>query len=173
MSTTLRTLWLIRHAKADNPVFGQTDAERPLAPRGLADVQRLSKHLARHNPAPPQWLWVSAATRTRQTAEPLADLWHSQVIYEPSLYLADTLTLLDCLQGTPDDCSSVALIGHNPGVSDLAHLLLGQEDHQTVPPDLPTLGVARLTFQGDWPELGAGRCRLASYLTPKGLRTGR
>jgi phosphohistidine phosphatase len=167
MSTTRRTLWLIRHAKADNPVFGQTDAERPLAPRGRADVQRLAKHLAQHNPAPPQWLWVSPATRTRQTAEPLADLWHSQVIYEPSLYLADSFSLLDCLQGTPDDCSSAALIGHNPGISDLAHVVLKEEDRHAISPNLPTLGLVRLTFRGNWNELMAGGCKIEENLTPQ------
>ena len=167
MSATRRTLWLIRHAKADTPVFGQTDAQRQLAPRGLADVQRLSKRLVQHNSAPPQWLWVSPAARTRQTAEPLANVWQSQVIYEPSLYLADTQTLLDCLQGTPDDCHSAALIGHNPGISDLVHLVLRQEDRYKIGPDMPTLGSVRLTLGGDWHELMPGCCKLEAYLTPK------
>ena len=121
----------------------------------------------RNNPAPPQWLWVSPATRTRQTAEPLADLWHSQVIYEPSLYLADSFTLLNCLQGTPDDCSSAALIGHNPGISDLAHVVLKEEDRHAISPNLPTLGLVRLTFRGNWHELMAGGCKIEENLTPQ------
>ena len=149
MSTTRRTLWLIRHAEADNQVFGPTDAERPLAPRGRADVRRLSKHLAQRNPAPPQCLWVSSATRTRHTAEPLANLRHSQVIYEPSLYLADSFILLDCLESTPDDCSSAALIAHNPGIGDLAHIVLKEEDRHAISPNLPTLSLVRLTYRGN------------------------
>lgn len=167
MPATRRTLWLIRHAKADSPMLGQTDAQRQLAPRGLADVQRLAKHLARHSPAPPQWVWVSPAIRTRQTAEPLADVWQSPMIHEPSLYLADSLTLLDCLQGTPDESYSAALIGHNPGISDLVHVLIQQQDRHEIGPDMPTLGLARLTFRGDWHELIPGCCEVDEYLTPK------
>ena len=167
MSINRRTLWLIRHAKADNPVLGQTDAQRQLAPRGLADVQRLTARLALHSPTPPQWVWVSPAIRTRQTAKPLADLWQSQVICDPSLYLADALTLLDCLHGTPDDCSSAALIGHNPGISDLVHDLVQEENRRDIGSSVPTLGLVRLTFQGDWHELLPERCEVDEYLTPK------
>ena len=168
MPITRRTLWLIRHAKADNPMLGRTDAQRQLAPRGLADVQRLTTHLARHRPAPPQWVWVSPATRTLQTAKPLADLWQIQMISEPSLYLADALTLLDCLKGTPQDCSGAALIGHNPGISDLVHFLVKEENRHDIGSDLPTLGLVRLTFLGDWHELMPGCCGVEEYLTPNG-----
>ena len=168
MPITRRTLWLIRHAKADNPMLGQPDAQRQLAPRGLADVQRLTSHLAQYSPAPPQWIWVSPATRTRQTAELLADLWQSPVISDPSLYLAQALTLLDCLKGTPDDCSGAALIGHNPGISDLMHSLVREENRHDIGADMPTLGLVRLAFKGDWPELRPGCCGVEEYFHPNG-----
>ena len=66
------------------------------------------------------------------------------MISEPSLYLADALTLLDCLKGTPQDCSDAALIGHNP------HQRLGatvkEENRHDIGSDLPTLGLVRPPF---------------------------
>ena len=100
-----RALWLIRHAQAQN-VQGirQTDAQRQLTSQGLANVEQLQAHLQNHSDPPAQWLWVSPATRTQQTAQPLAAVWQAEVISEPTLYLARADTILDCLKGAPDHC---------------------------------------------------------------------
>lgn len=161
-----RTLWLIRHAKARDPVFGQSDDQRPLAPRGLADLANLVSHLAEESTAPAQWLWLSPALRTRQTAEPLGKLWHSESVEDRALYLADPFELLNCLQTTPTDCHRAALVGHNPSISQLAHYLLNASDQAKMDANLPTLGALRMTFQGNWPDLGVGGCALERYFTP-------
>ena len=163
----LRTLWLIRHAKATEPTPGQTDAERQLAPRGLADLQTLVAFLSKRGLSSPRWVWASDAVRTRQTAEPLAKLWRSEVIEDSALYLADAYTLLDCLQGSPNSYSDVAMVAHNPGISDLAHLLAHHHDSQSLPRDLATLGLVQLAFQGEWSELNPASCQLVQCLTPK------
>ena len=167
-----RTLWLIRHAKAENPSLGQSDQDRALAAQGVADLDATVNHLAAENLAPVQWLWTSAAVRTRQTAKPLAKLWQCQVIAEASLYAADPWALLDCLQGTPADCVHGALVGHNPGISQLAHYITDPTDQRALNPDLPTLGAVHLTFDGHWHELCAGACSLLHDVTPRFLRGG-
>ena len=165
-----RTLWLIRHAKAVDPVLAQQDFDRTLAPRGLADVDDLLAHIDCHDHRTPRWLWVSPAARTEQTAEPLAGRWQSAVVAEPSLYLADAYTILDCLKGTPHSEDCVGLIAHNPGISDLVHMLLHTDVHEELPADMPTLGVSQLTFTGDWQDLAPNTCELTSYLSPKRTR---
>lgn len=165
-----RTLWLIRHAKAVDPVLAQQDFDRTLAPRGRADVDDLLAHLNRHDHRAPRWLWVSPAARTEQTATPLARRWQSAVVEEPSLYLADAHTILDCLQGTPSSEDCVGLVAHNPGISDLVHLLLHTYEHGALPEDMPTLGVAQVTFTGDWQDLVPNICELTFYLSPKRTR---
>ena len=67
---------------------------------------------------------------------------------EPSLYLADAHTTLDCLQITPSSEDCFGLVAHNPGISDLVHMLLHTDEHEALPADMPTLGVAQLTFTG-------------------------
>jgi phosphohistidine phosphatase len=168
-----RTLWLIRHAKAVSPAFAQRDFDRELAPSGQADVDDLVAYCMNHDMAAASWLWVSPAARTQQTAAPLAQLWRSQVIEEASLYLADAYTLLDCLQGTPSSEACVGMVGHNPGISALLHLLQ-QSDTDTAPfEELPTLGATRLTFTGSWQDLAPNICTLTSYLSPKRIKQKR
>ena len=155
-----RNLWLIRHAQATHPTLGQTDLERGLTPRGLSDVQALTKQLAEARLPAPQWLWVSSATRTRQTALPLVELWQSESIVEAALYLADAYTLLACLQTTPDEYTNIAIVGHNPGISELAHLLTRDDASRSLPRDLPTLSAVRLEVRLQWHALTRGNCHL-------------
>ena len=166
-----RTLWLIRHAKAVEPVLAQLDFDRTLAPRGRADIDDLLAHLDRHDHRAPRWLWVSPAARTEQTAAPLAQRWQSAVVEEASLYLADALTILDCLQNTPSSEDCVGLVAHNPGISDLVHMLLHYDGHEALPEDMPTLGISQLTFTGGWQDLAPNICGLTSYLSPKRTRS--
>ena len=163
-----RTLWLIRHAKA-------VDRSRPAGFRpsacaaGRTDVDDLLAHIDCRL-STPRWLWVSPAARTEQTAEPLAGRWQSAVVAEPSLYLADAYTILDCLKGTPSSEDRIGLIAHNPGISDLVHMLLHTDVHEELPADMPTLGVSQLMFTGDWQDLAPNTCELTSYLSPKRTR---
>jgi phosphohistidine phosphatase len=163
-----RALWLIRHAQAQN-VQGirQTDAQRQLTSQGLANVEQLQAHLQNHSDPPAQWLWVSPATRTQQTAQPLAAVWQAEIISEPTLYLARADTILDCLKGTPDHCESCAVVGHNPGISDLAHLLNKAGQTQTDYFNLPTLGMVRLSFTGSWHDLRPASCEQQGCWQPQ------
>ena len=161
-----RTLWLIRHAKAVDPAPTQYDFNRELAPRGQADVDAFVAHCKSHQVAAASWLWVCPAARTQQTAAPLAKMWRSLVIEEDLLYLADAYALLDCLQSTPSSEECAGMVGHNPGISDLLHLLRRSDTHAARFEALPTLGATRLTFTGRWQDLVPNICTLASYLSP-------
>lgn len=166
-----RTLWLIRHAQTQEATnvrgIRQADAQRQLTPRGLATLEQLQAHLHDNSGVPAQWLWVSPATRTQQTAQPLAALWQAEIISEPTLYLASADTILDCLTGTPDHCASCAVVGHNPGISDLAHLLNEADQTQTGYLDLPTLGMMRMSFTGGWQDLRPASCEQQAYWQPQ------
>lgn len=163
---TKRSLWLIRHAEAENPALGQHDSERRLSDQGMRDVDGLVEHWTQQPVTPVPWIWVSPAARTQQTAQPLAMLWQSELITEPSLYLGDTHELLDCLQRTPPDLTQVALVGHNPSISWLAQFLVTDEETKNLPMHLPTLSAVRLSYTGDWPGLAEAVCNLEALLTP-------
>ena len=65
------------------------------------------------------------------------------------------------------------MVGHNPGFSDLLHLLRGSDTHAARFEALPTLGATRLTFTGSWQDLVPNICTLVSYLSPKRINEKR
>jgi len=65
VSTSYRTLLLLRHAKSDYPP-GVADHERPLAPRGEREAKLAGNWLRAHAPSVDAVL-CSTATRTRET----------------------------------------------------------------------------------------------------------
>jgi len=166
-SPQVRTIWLIRHGKSSWADPGQADHDRPLNDRGRRDGPRMQRWLAEQS-APARWLWVSTAERARATAAFLQAgfaVADDCVVQRRDLYLADADTLLAVLQETPAEVASVALVAHNPGITDAVNALVGQRLTENV----PTFGVARLLFRGEWPGLAFGAAELVSFDVPKEL----
>lgn len=124
---TVRTLVLVRHAKADPPT-DVGDFDRPLTARGHADAAAAGAWLFRRGHRP-QLVICSPARRTRQTwhaiAVALSDsgVQAPPVQYVPEIYEGDTEEILGILRKTPDTVGTLAVVGHNPTVSLLAALL--------------------------------------------------
>jgi phosphohistidine phosphatase len=170
-SDETRQLILLRHAKSDWPDV--PDHERPLAKRGRRDAPRIGRWLQEHGYRPGVVV-CSDAQRTRQTWDLVApELGGSPAVrFEPRAYAASALTLLYLAQELPSQYQAAMLIGHNPGLSDLATSLAApQASGQSVPPaiSLPTAAVAVFEFPGDWPSLSPGQTRLVSRITPGDL----
>lgn len=114
-------LLILRHGKAAQAA---TDFERPLSADGVKSVRRLAEVLTARVPQPERVL-CSPARRTRDTLALLTGqlVDPSMVEYPQSLYLASAEHLLSWVVATPDDRQTLLLVGHNPGVSELVHLL--------------------------------------------------
>jgi phosphohistidine phosphatase len=170
-SDSARRLTLLRHAKSDWPDV--PDRDRPLAMRGRRDAPVIGRWL-RDQGYRPQIVICSAALRTRQTWDLVAaELGGSpSVTFEPRAYAASALTLLYLVRELPATCSSALLIGHNPGVSELASNLIesaGDDTPGTPGLRFPTAAVAVLEFPGDWAGLSLAQARLVAYTTPGDL----
>ena len=191
-SDTTRRLILLRHAKSDWPDV--PDRDRPLAKRGRRDAPRIGRWLHEHG-YQPDVVVVSDAARTRQTWDLVApELGESPAVhFEPRAYAASSLTLLYLAQELPARYRTALLIGHNPGLSELATSLAGPpestmaagppgSDRATGPAvkdngpraaiSLPTAAVAVFEFTGDWPSLTPGHARLINLTTPADLSAG-
>lgn len=111
-------------------------------------------------------LLVSEAVRTRATADFLIDalaVGPGEVDYEPRLYLAGVNRIYDLIRESPD-VEAVALIAHNPGITDLVNSL----GKHVITDNVPTLGVAEFEMPiHAWQELRPGMAQLKSYHTPK------
>ncbi len=162
---------LLRHAKSDWPDV--PDRDRPLAKRGKRDAPVVGRWL-RDQGYLPEIVICSAAKRTRETWDLIApELGGSpSVTFEPRAYAASALTLLYLVRELPAACRAALLIGHNPGVSELASTLIeAAGDDKPGAPGLrfPTAAVAVLEFSGDWAGLSLARTRLVAYTTPADL----
>jgi phosphohistidine phosphatase len=109
-----RRVWLLRHAKSDTGT-GLVDHERPLNKRGRRSAAEVAETVRREGISP-DVLLVSTAVRAQQTAEGLG----LTVTAEPKLYNASADDLLSRLRALPDSMQSVLLVGHNPGMENLA-----------------------------------------------------
>ena len=168
--TGTRRLMLLRHAKSDWPDV--PDRDRPLAKRGRRDAPIIGRWLRDHGYLPDTVI-CSAARRTRQTWELVApELGGSpSVSFEPRAYAASAMTLLYLVRELSATSRAALLIGHNPGVTDLATSLAQPPDHDDAPIRFPTAAVAILDVSGDWADLSPGQGRLLDYTTPAELRS--
>jgi len=164
-----RQLMLLRHAKSDWPDV--PDRDRPLAKRGRHDAPVVGRWLRDHGYLP-EAVVCSVARRTRQTWDLVApELGGSPpVTFEPRAYAASALTLLYLVRELPAAYRSALLIGHNPGIAELADSLAEPSDRNGGPLRFPTAAAAVLEFPGDWADLAPGHARLLDYITPADLK---
>jgi phosphohistidine phosphatase len=163
-------LLLLRHAKSDWGDPSLPDHDRPLATRGRKAAERMGDHLRTESLAPDLVL-CSSARRTRETFERLG-LDAVEIGFEDELYGAPGDALLSRLQRLPDSVGDVLLIGHNPGVQDLAMALAGPdlgEGAVRLREKFPTGALAVFEVQGTWSGFSPGRARLASFVVPREL----
>jgi phosphohistidine phosphatase len=109
---TVRTLILLRHAKAADPDAYPTDIERPLSPRGHRDAAAAGAWL-REAALISDAVLCSTAVRTRETLQDLG-LDEVPVVYEQRVYHGPAPDTLELIQQTDADVATLLVVGHNP-----------------------------------------------------------
>jgi phosphohistidine phosphatase len=171
-----RQLILLRHAKSSWKDASLPDDERPLAPRGRRALVLVAQHL-RASDITVDLVLCSPARRTRQTWDGLrAGLRAApEVRFVRELYEATGSELLDVLNRVDRHFGAVLLIGHNPGIADLAGGLVsggGAEPLKRLQLGFPTAALATLSSELDWADLGWQSARLEDFLRPRDLSPG-
>ncbi len=172
----MRQLLLLRHAKSswDDPQL--PDHARPLNARGRQAAVAMGRAI-RELALAPDVVLVSSARRTLQTLEAIGP-WDETPLIEPmdALYLATAPGLLTVLNGVAQTARSVLLIGHNPGLHELALLLAGEAALAAGSPGArrlaqgyPTAALAEFMVPGPWEKLEGGAARLLRFLAPSDL----
>ncbi len=168
----MHTLYLLRHAKSSWSDPTLPDHERPLAQRGRRDAKRIGKHLVRLG-IEPELVLCSSARRARETLEGIRPALGttSTVKVDPDLYGASSDKLLEQIRGVPEGVTSLMLIGHNPGLQDLAlALALPGPQLARLEVKFPTAALATLSLaKASWRELSGDDAELAAYVVPKEL----
>jgi phosphohistidine phosphatase len=167
-----RRLVLLRHAKAETPT-SLSDEMRPLALRGRRQCADVAHHL-RVGGLVPDAVLVSSALRTRQTWElvrsALGPDAPEQVTVTERLYLAGVRELLEVVQETGADVTTLLVVGHEPTVSALAAALAGEGDAAHVAQvrtGLSTATAAVLETHAAWSALGPGDARILDVVRPQ------
>ena len=157
----MKKLLLIRHAKATHET-GYVDFERPLQERGLQDAAIMAARLKEKNLIP-QILVASPALRTLSTANVFSQhLAVPQPQTNKDIYEATTLSLVKVINALPNEYDFIALVGHNPGMSDVLYYLTRQLQ------DVPTCAMMLIEFDTDsWMEIIEDAGKLVEYDYPK------
>lgn len=119
----MRTLILMRHAKAVRPHEADSDKARGLTGRGRRESAEAGEAMAQAGLSPTLAL-VSAAQRTRETAEHGLPRFAAETRFEEALYHAAPEGLWDAFSAS--DAESVVIVAHNPGVGELVSMLVHQ-----------------------------------------------
>jgi phosphohistidine phosphatase len=166
----MRTLYLLRHAKSSWVDQTLPDEDRPLAPRGRRDAKRIAQYLVSLG-IEPELVLCSSALRTRETLELLRPALGSTatVSLEAGLYAASSDVLLERIRAVPEAVGAVMLIGHNPGLQQLAVVLASEgAELAQLEAKFPTAALATLTVQTTpWSRLSRADALLAAYVVPK------
>lgn len=168
----MKTLTIVRHAKAAAPEEYDNDFDRPLTPRGFKDAKHMAEVLLKLEP-PVDWIISSPAVRAHATAEQLATgltFAKQNIAWSDAVYLADANTLLTVLSEAPQDIEHIALVGHNPGMEELvAGLCTGAPPHLNL--TMPTAALAHLRLEIFWwNQIRWGCGQLQLLVTPKALK---
>lgn len=167
----MRRLMLLRHAKSDRSP-GVRDIDRPLNARGLRTAPQMGAYLAAEGLLPDAVV-VSPSQRTRSTWEEISpSLAGVRPTYVDAIYEAPARALLDVIRSTPGETTSLLLVGHNPGIQEVALDLVGagsREARAQLALEFPTAALAVIDFEQDWSDLRSRSGRLERFVTPKGL----
>ena len=160
----MKTVLLIRHGKSDWQA-GCSDRERPLNARGLRDTQTMAAAMQERG-LDPQFIFYSYAKRTQQTATLLSkqlNIDSERLISCPELYLCYPEVITDLIAVAPDDVDEIAIVAHNPSISEVGSALshLGYFN-------MVTLAMLKLTFDtNDWASVSKENVIENLYFTPK------
>jgi phosphohistidine phosphatase len=175
----MRRLMLLRHAKTENEAPSGRDQDRRLDNRGRDDAAEIGGWIGR-NPPFPSLVLVSRAARALQTWE-IAWEAMKELVPEPQvelmaeLYGADVSQFLETIRNASvTDPKRLMIVGHNPGMHELAIRLADSGDSaagRALAGNLPTAGLAVLDFDiDDWTDVAPRRGRLALFVSPKLLK---
>jgi len=164
-------LYIVRHAKSSWKTDGLDDFHRPINGRGRKAAPTMGHYMQQHG-IQPDLILCSAAIRARETLELILTALDDEprIEIEEDLYLASAGTLLERLRRLGDGPDSVMMIGHNPGLHDLALSMAVPGGEQVPAEKYPTAALTELNFEGQsWADIGPHTGDLVRFVTPRSL----
>lgn len=170
----MKTLYLMRHAKAASGAGPRRDHGRPLSQRGREAAPLVGAYMAAQSMAP-QHVLCSDAARTQETLSLLAPALGSGSVVEirSDLYHATTDELTKAIHQLPDAAHSALLVGHNPGLEDLVLSSVSPTGMRSLAQrqfQFPTAALAVIRFDVDaWEDVSPRTGELIDFVLPRDL----
>ena len=167
----MKVLYLLRHAKSGPAERGEDDHARSLTGRGHRAADLVGE-LLETRPEAPELVLCSSSRRTRETLAHVLDRLSARprVEIDPGLYLADRDVLLSRVRELPEEVEHALLVGHNPGIAELARYLATKgpaELLENLRRKFPTAALAILRLEGArWRDVQRG-ARLDVFALPR------
>jgi phosphohistidine phosphatase len=167
-SESMRTLILMRHAKAVRAHEAESDEARGLTGRGRREAAAAGAAIEDEG-LKPQLALISTSKRTRETAEHGLQNFKLETQFDEALYHASLEGVWDAFNSS--DVESVVIIGHNPGMGELVSMLVHQaHDGSKLARDFsghfPTSAFAAFEIKGDLLR-AAGPRLIAAWKPPR------
>jgi phosphohistidine phosphatase len=160
----MKTLYLIRHAKAGWNEPDTSDFERKISKKGKKDINTMGSYLSLVG-IKPQLILSSCALRAQETSDLLGDKigYDGKTHYLQELYLTAVDVIREIISIQEDDIDSMFIIGHNPQLHELANSLI--DDHIS---KFPSLGVIALNFDiTSWSDIYDVKGEIDFFIFPK------
>lgn len=162
---TMKTLYLIRHAKSSWKEPGLSDWQRPLNKRGKRDAPFMGKHLTEKG-VKPDIIISSFANRALTTAKIIAgetDYSEDDIEVRKDVYMADETSLLEIVRQIDNRHNTAFLFGHNPDFTFLAN-----QFSKEMISNVPTCGIVQIEFETEqWAAINTQNGRVVSFEYPK------
>ncbi len=166
-----KILIILRHGQAKNAGISEHDHNRSLTLRGREEAMGAGEALADRDFVPDLVL-CSTATRTRETLEEIQNSFPEElpVTYSQKIYNATEVDLLANIAVVPEDVRTLMVVGHNPGLYQLALVLAKEGDkqmHNNLQMQFPTCALVVIGFEGKWQFILNSRSKLLLFHTPE------
>jgi len=163
----MKRIYILRHAKSSWSNPGLRDHDRPLNKRGQRDAPRMA-HYMKENNLIISGIYSSTSQRTRETIVPFIEafsLASSVISYEQDLYHGYPMDYVHVIQALGENDNNILLVGHNPGITDIAN-----QASQAYIENVPTCALLILDYpSNDWASFSFQSCKLIAMVTPKSL----
>jgi phosphohistidine phosphatase len=165
---TMKTLYLLRHAKSSWQNSELNDFDRPLLEKGLKRSKLVIDYLLDHD-VKVDLMISSPAARALATAEIFARALNypvEEIRKERKIYFGDADSFYEQFFDVPKNVNTMMIVGHNPTITTFANQFLDNKIDY-----LPTSGIVSITFTTDqWEKAGIARSQVNFVVFPRMFR---
>ena len=170
----MKTLTLLRHAKSSWAEAGVADFDRALNERGRAAATRLGQEM-RHLGLEFDAVFASPARRVAETVALVEQAYGKRlpIQIKPQIYEASVESLLGLIRTAAATVGSLLVVGHNPGLQQLALALTKAGEttlREGLADNLPTAALVEIRLPiAPWTEAGDAGGTLHRFVRPRDL----